>query len=239
MRAVETKRYARMNDSAFTPLIAQFTQLGPALGTAWVFQNIFSTIGAGVGSYQIVGNEILNPMIKIKGRVRVDWGRVGQTVLGGPPTIGVCVAIVAANEQYVNTSPTVLPNWGSSSDPGWFYNPNAYNPTFNGNNVKVLKRKLIAMHPQIPTTSTTVFGNSVKRFSMSYRWKRKLTYEDDPATIPSGGSNTGGPVRTGVLRGWNYYVLVGWAYPSNPSGTASSNPGSEIYMDQYVYYKDP
>lgn len=230
-RAVETKRYAVINEDWGA------SATGLNNGTVWTYKNIFSALATGNTSWSIVGNEILNPMIKLKGRVYVDWDRVRNiNNVVGPQDVYLTTYIIASNEQLEASSPTFLPSPGSN-DFGWFYQRNGVNPTLNGNNVKVLAKRSVKLRPQVPYVglpTSQITGASTTRWRLGYRWKRKLSYEDIPGAPPT----TGGPTRAALLRGWNYYILQGIsvAYWNNTTFIGRV-VNSEI--DTFMYYKDP
>ncbi|AVK87314.1 putative capsid protein [Termite associated circular virus 4] len=228
-RAVETKRFAIINESWSSTFIDFATR-----NTTWKYKNLFSQLGTGNTSWSIVGNEILNPMVKIKGRIWVDWNANRQiNTVVGPQDVQVTVYLIAANEQLSTTAPSPL----LASSDYWFYQPDGQNPTLNGNNVKVLGRtskKIKAQLPIAAATTSTFSGTSTTRFQMSYRWKRKLTYEDVVGNPPS----VGGPTRDVYLRGWNYYVLLGVHVPQTHNGSLVGT-STNVSMDTFMYYKDP
>lgn len=229
---VETKRYARINDLA-TPIATS-----PA-ATAWALRNVFAPMmlsggggGQGPASYQIIGNEIVNPLMKCKFTWYLNWNSIRATQVNYS-SVALNVYLVAANDQTLNQTESFVDASGIANL-DIFYNASGYNPTFNGNNVKVLARWRRLVTPD-QTAVAAVQGYHVVRGSMRYRWKRKITFEDF-ATIPA----EGGPGASSFVRGWNYYLVVGsalWGNLTAGAGVLESRP--VCYFDQFMYYKDP
>lgn len=223
LRVAESKRWAQINENT---LANQPT----ANGTQWAIKNIFSQLATGTTSFQIVGNEIQNPLLKCKFICRADFGLLRADNALNFATVGFNVYLIAMNDQFLGTSGSFV-NLSTLSGIDVFYQQSGFNPTLNGNNVKVLKR----WHRKITPDQTTVAsagGIVTISGSMKYRWKRKLTYED-LSVIPG----VGGPARAGVLRGWNYYLLVGTQVNTNYTSSLTAPP--LIVMDTFLYYKDP
>ncbi len=231
----ETKRYARVLETASVlPSTTAASQ--------WSFRHVFaplaapfSTGGAGQGaaSFQFVGNEIVDPMLKLKFSWYLNWEQIRRTV-ANYGTIGLNVALVAMND-YVTAGGTSFINAATIGNFDWFYNPDAYNPTFNGNNVRVLKKWSRMVTPD-QLGPTAVQGNQVVRGRLSYRWRRKLTFEDQNV-VPQ----FGGPAVSPILRGWNYYIITGYRGFGNWGGTSAGVPDAfpQCIMDSFLYYKDP
>ncbi len=217
----ESKRFAVINENA--------TLVLGSGGNQWSYRNIFSRLDPGVGAENYIGNEIANPLLKLKFVCLANWADIALQQPTQYGTIYFNVYLVASNEQLPQTT---FANYASiSPDPGWFYSQVSSKPTLNGNNVKVLKRWRKSITPDV-VNAGTILGRKAITGQMTYRWKRKLKFEDD-ATIPT----VGGPVNTRVLRGWNYYILAGFGMPVSLSGTFTSTP--VIAMDSFLYFKDP
>lgn len=236
LKQVETKRFTILNENySILPINTN--------GTQWSARNVFSPLSEGVDSFNTIGNEIVNPMVKLKFSAMIDWNNVrslnglGSTI---PGTVSVVlnVMIVAANDQYAYYQPTLLQPGGSNQG-GWFYQADGARVTLNGNNVKVLKKWSIVKSPPsiiAGTQSTAIAGGTLVRGRMTYRWKRKITFEDLTTLPPA----NGGPDRSIITRGWNYYILVGWGLPPGFTlGTTPIRPIVDFGMDSYLYFKDP
>nr|QCO93516.1 capsid protein [Gopherus associated circular DNA virus 2] len=229
----ETKRYARVLESASAiPSTTAASQ--------WSLRHVFAPLavtssggGQGTASYQFIGNEIVDPMVKFKFSWYLNWEQIRRTITNYG-TIGLNVCLIAVNNT-IAAANTGFVNAATVANFDWFYNPDAYNPTFNGNNVRVLKKWSRLVTPD-QLGPTTVQGNQVVRGRLSYRWRRKLTFEDF-ATIPQ----SGGPSVSPELRGYNYYIITGFRGFGNWGGTSAGVPDAfpQCIMDQYLYYKDP
>lgn len=224
LRMAETKRFAILNEV--------YSPAPPTNGsTQWYYRNIFAPLDQGFSSWRVVGSEIQRPYLKIKGRFEIWWDRI---IADNPLNYGYVschVMLVAANDALANTTPS---SYGlSSSSLNWFYQIDAQNPTMNGNNVKVLKKWSKVIRAQQVASGTVAYGRTLVNMSLKYRWKRRLTFEDSGA-IP----DTGGPTSARILRGWNYYILVGYGLGNN-LGNVTNFGWPYIRLDSFLYYKDP
>lgn len=206
--------------------------------TWWNYKNVFNTLANGTTGFQFVGNEIVNPMLKFKFKWIMNWANISSNNTGNFATAAINVLLVAANEQFTATVATPYPAIGSTGDPGWFYQSDGYYPTMNGNNVKVLKKwSRRVTPPGLPmnTSGLQPLGTQYVTGKMTYRFKRKLTFEDSSIVTA-----IGGPARATTLRGWNYYLLVGASLPFG-QGTPVGTGGSAVMpvIDTFMYFKDP
>lgn len=219
----ETKRFTVVNE--------------PASGNStvvpnnyyWMLKNIFgqlSNAGAnqGVGNYQIVGSEIVNPLMKVKFQWQVPWQNMYAASAGNYQTVALCVMLVSSSDDLVANTFTSAVGFTETND--WFLQAYPFRITMNGHNVKVLKRWMRTVSPD-QIQSGTPIGSAVVKGKMTYRWKRKLRYQD------SAGVNT---LPQNVLSGPNYYLMTSWATNVNVAGTAAV---PNCQMDTYLYYKDP
>ena len=239
LNLAEAKRFSILNE-----------QFSPAYATAqpnmWTVRNVFSVIPNPAASLAVtnaswtrVGSEIVDPLLKLKFTCRVNWANFGQVGGGGYGPIYFNLMLVATTDQLANPSTVSFYDFTASGDPGWFINPEGSKPTMNGNNVKVLKRwrrKLTPDQVGYPVvsgqaTSVSVIGAQETTGTLTYRWKRKLTYEDaTPSAAPNFPSGN-------TLRGWNYYILAGWWVSSGTNVISGSRP--TINVDSFLYFKDP
>lgn len=236
LKQVETKRFTILNENySLLPVDTR--------GSQWSARNVFSPLSEGVDSFNTIGNEIVSPMLKLKFSAMIDWNNVrGLNGLGGtipgPVSVVLNVMLVAANDQYAYYTPSLLTPGGSNQG-GWFYQADGARVTLNGNNVKVLKKWTILKSPPSiypGTQATAIAGGSLVRGKMTYRWNRKITFEDLYNLPPA----NGGPDRAIITRGWNYYILVGWSLPPGFTlGSATIRPVVDFSMDSYLYFKDP
>lgn len=221
----ESKRFTILNE-AIVPNVP------PNTTTTWWIRNIFAPPTQSVFSGGIVGNEIQHPLLKLKFNMTIDWATLRSVSRPLYGTIRFHVYIVAMNEQLDYSIPV---NYATISPaPYIFLQPNGYRPTLNGNNIKVLKHFSRSVTPdQYEDTGAGLpLGYTTLKGEMSYRWKRKLTYED------TGFSLIGGSLaKSNILRGWNYYILAGIGLPA--SSGAQTQVFTTIAMDSFLYFKDP
>lgn len=202
----------------------------------WTYKNIFEQLvqygGQGAGQAQFLGTEVTNVLARYTVYGTVFWNRI-LNLFGGVNTLFFEAAIIATNDQISTSGPAIYPV--AASGPNWFYNFQAYDPVFNGNNVRVLKRKRWTLSPPSLTnsaTGSTTSGAVSYSKTLKVRFKGKKEYEEGPATV------TGAPAPTRYLRGWNYYLIcgVGLGVNQNPSTTQNI---VDMYVDSYMYFKDP
>lgn len=196
------------------------------------YKNIFADLLPGANAFQLSGDELVNPMFKWKYEVNfnIDALRTLNNTGTGPMTVRWWLAVVGCNDQLGNTAAVTA----YSSSQAWFIQENPFKLTFNGNNVRVYKKKVGQWHlPSIaPSATTSVSGLERYSGSMKFRLRKKCKYED---ALPSSG---GGYLQSVYLRGMNYYLVGGWAVPSNLTGSPLASPIA-FSVDQYMYFKDP
>lgn len=229
LRQVETKRLVTLNlNYSPTPTDAGYYK--------YYFKNIFADIFNGVEDSDLLGNELVDPYFTWKWSVtlRPEVLRTLNAAGTGAQTVKWWLILVACNDALTpsnnNGQPSLYPQ--TTGNPGWFYNVEPDKMTFNGNNVKVLKKMVRQWHlPSVIPASNTQVLSGVEQYSgkMKYRFRKgKKRYED----------LTPGNRNPGVLRGWNYYLLGGWWVPNTLTGTPLTAPVA-FTCDQYMYYKDP
>lgn len=240
----ESKRFTILNE---TPLGTSTSQ------TRWAYKNIFAQLPTATGtlagvSFALEGNEVVDLLAKTKIVVEIPWGNIllDNSAAGAYGTVYVHAMIVQANDfsQQGSGGPppgsltwTNYPAQYSAGDPGWFLNQDGNRPTLNGNNVRIIKRfsRKVTPPAQMDLQSGTVVvvarGRQMVNITMKHKFKGKKTFED----FPLGDLDSNFP-RSGVLRGSNYYWLVGYQL----TGALSTVAGSPVMaMDQYLYFKDP
>lgn len=242
----EAKRMADINRPVFA-------SSATAIGTQWRYRNIFAMLPTATGvlagsSFAVDGNEIVDPLLKIKATAQIQYNDILQET-GDGSTFGSIyfhIYLVAANDYsgaVIAGGPppgtltwTTYPAQFSSGDPGWFLSQDGARPTLNGNNVKVIRKWTKKFTPEpfayhVPTGGTRAsFGQINVDFTIKHRFKGKKTFEDNVF-----GDLDANFARAGTLRGWNYYTLCGW------SGTnvLITNSQPQMYLDQFLYFKDP
>lgn len=245
----EAKRLTILNDNPFVS--------ATALSFHWRFKNIFAQMYPATGgsgattpgtSWGTVGNEIVDPMWKFKVSLTIRAASMLADAASVYGSMVFHIYIIAAND-YVDTvlggAPppgtlawTTYPPLYDASDPGWFINNDPFKATINGNNARVVKHWVRKWTPTIvyerfnPTadTGTSASGTVVQTFKGMKRWKRKFTFEDNP--VADTDSNF---LRSGTLRGTNYYLLCGWGAIGNVPAAIQPT----LNFDQYMYFKDP
>lgn len=202
-----------------------------ATATQWFYRSVFSPLNVGTASYTMIGSEICNPMLKAKFTWAINWNAIRDGDSSRYGSIGLNVFLVASNEQSTNTSVALYPD-STFGINNWFYQNSGYNPTLNGSNVKVLKKWHRQISPDQLSTAPLV-GFNIVTGKLKYRWRKKIHFED-AASVP----DIGGPASTRVVRGWNYYLLVGYRI-SNALGPSVGANYPTCSMDSFLYYKDP
>lgn len=225
LKLSESKRFVVLNENA---LANQPT----ALSTQWAIKSPFAQLATGAQSFQVVGNEIQRPLLKLKFYFQIDWGLLRADRAINYATVALNVYLVATNnENFTSGTPASFTNVSTISGFDWFYQREGFKVTLNGNNVKVLKKWHREVTPD-QVAGTTGQGIQAVTGSMKYRWRRKLTYEDS-AVVPG----VGGPPRATSLRGWNYWILVGTQVNTDYASALTAPPVAVV--DSYLYYKDP
>lgn len=226
----EAKRFTTLNEAFFAAYVTP-------TNFRWTLRSIFAPVPeageVAQSSITRIGAEIVDPLLKLK----FTWGINWPSIIANTPlsygTITMVVMIVSANDQIVGSGSVSLYDF-NTADPGWFLQREPSRVTLNGNNVKVLKKWKRRVTPDqisyaVPSgAGIASYGQQQVQGTLSYRWRRKLTYEDEP-------SQYGNPASTIYLRGMNYYILCGY---ETTSGTAST-ARPYLNMDSFLYFKDP
>lgn len=241
----EAKRYTTLNEIPFgvPPVTAR--------SFAWTYKNVFAPIpsanGSAAGSsWAIDGNEIVDPMVTLKSTWILNYQNILYNEL--PQTYGstyMWIYLIACNEQVSGTVPpsntwTTYPAQYSSGDFGWFLTQNATRPTLNGNNVKVIRRWGRKYTPDeqfaaIESPTNVEFytaGRPSINIQCKHRFRGKKTFEDAPF-----GDTDSNFLRSVMLRGWNFYWLMGWGNGTGLTLAAANQPS--VTADTYTYFKDP
>lgn len=225
LKLTESKRFAVLNENALA-------NAPTGLSTQWAIKNVFSQLSAGTASFNIVGNEIQRPLLKLKFLFRADFGNLRSDNGANYGSVAFNVVLVASNDtSFAAGTATSFTNTSLLSGFDMFYQPDGFKPTFNGNNVKVLKTWHRVIHPD--QAAGAIIGSQTVTGKMKYRWRRKLTYEDS-SVVPG----VGGPAREPLeLRGWNYWLLVGTQVTTNYTSALTAPPVAIV--DSFLYFKDP
>lgn len=231
MRNIETKRLTVFNLN-FSPI-----PLNPNR-YQYYYKNLFYDMYNGPLKDDFVGNEVADPYFTIKYSVSFNAGDlnyVNSAVNGGPQSLRWFLAVVASNDKLNQpTTQPVIYSPGASADPGWFLNPDFDRMMFNGNNVRVIKKRTGQWHlPSMISVAANTFANIGTEIfcgKMKVRLRRgKYTFEDQPGPAA---------LRNDGLRGYNYYLIGGWAVVNNLGGSTVLAP-LRFVVDTYMYYKDP
>jgi len=230
LRMAETKRFTTINES-----MGPFANAGPYGASYWAFRPVFSPLVNGAGNGQIVGSEIAYPLLKCKFTCTLLWNDIFTANSNNYGTVTFNFYLIATNDEYVNTQFAPFPSSTYPETGNWFYQPDGHNPTFNGNNVKVLRKWRRRVTPdQVTGTGVVIQGPQVITGSLTYRWKRKIKFEDT-GIIPG----TGAPNRDLALRGWNYYMVAGVRTNGVMNFSTNNNSLPLFKADSFLYYKDP
>lgn len=235
----EAKRYTTLNEIPIPPLVGD-------TNFNWGYKNVFAPIPSANGSaagtsWAIEGNEIVDPLVKMNLTFYLNYNAIvnaiNSTAYG--PTY-MYVYLIACNEQVAGTVPpsntwSRYPTLYSATDPGWFLNNDPTRPVLNGNNVKVIRKWRRKYNPDEMvvegTAAINAFGRPTVDFRCKHWFRGKKTFEDQ--VFADTDSNF---LRSAVLRGWNFYWLVGYGIATG-NLTAAQQP--LVRADTYTYFKDP
>lgn len=203
----------------------------------YYYKNLFWDVANGTTASTMNGNEIVDPYFTIKYSCSFNAGDlnyVNNATNGGVQSLRWFFAVVCCND--VLAQPTSQPqnyNPGATGDPGWWLNPDFDRMMFNGNNVKVIKKRTGQWHlPSLTQVAYNTFvnvGTEIFCGKMKVRLRRgKYTFEDQPGLLG----------RNYSLRGMNYYLVGGWALVNNITGSSIFAP-LRLIADTYMYFKDP
>lgn len=231
MKAVETKRLTILNEQ-----YAGYNN-PTTRGYAYYIRNVFSPIPQGTQSWAMTGSEIQDALLRIKIRAELSMvnARTFTTQFPGVVSYVFHVWVVASAYPLDLDVPVLLDTSGGSADLGFYYQRDPWTPTFNGHNVKVLKHWTRSFNPKVvelPSTSA-VSGHNMMVGRLSCRFKGRKRFQDSGVNPPS----SGGIAPTGLLKGWNYYIIGGWGTIGDVSATLT--PPWSLKLDSYLYYKDP
>lgn len=194
--------------------------------------NAMLALTSGSGDNNIVGNEIIDPLVVLKGTVRIDWGPITLST-GNIPTYRVDVTLIAVNEQFLSTGTARITSIAEDNTLYVRHVSSNLRWQFNAQNVTIIKRKTMMFTPRmLPFAGTTTpTALELRPFKVVKRLKGNKEFESD---ITAAGLVVPSP----FLKGWNYYWVVSSAC-SNQVGTAivGGNP-LQITADRYMYFKD-
>lgn len=228
LNLAETKRFAVINQPIPLPS-------GPGASQYW-FMSPLSALVNGTSSFNIVGSEIANVLMKLKFKITIPWSYLwanANPVGSNYGTVSLMVALIATNEDaltnssWTNFNPVATPYF-------WMYQSDVDKPMFNGHNVKVLKMWKRTVTPdQISAAPPAGTNEQVIKGKMTYRWRKKIRFEEQ-GTVPG----VGGMTRGAYTKGWQYQLV----YAYGMRGTANSVTNQDyprLVSDTYLYFKDP
>lgn len=229
LKNTETKRNIIMNEAWNQPLAAPGSSL-----FQYSMANIFSQLSLqGTGQDRYVGDQILDPMLSVRAQFTIDWSRFASALSPAAYPLAVCLHmwIISTNDQYALTTPTNTEDSSLSFIINWFMQKRAFRAQMNGDTVRVLRHwSRVVEPPSIPTTGSASAAQTLVKHKLTYRWKGKKTYEP---TVP------GGIVPGLTLKGNNYYLVCGYGIPDGVFTITNPNTVCSIYVDRYLYFKDP
>lgn len=228
MKLAESKRFFTYN--------LLFTTAGPLAvgdqGTDIFVMNALAPPTPGVQSNQLLGAEILDPLVALNYTVSVEWGLFnGALTQGTLPRVRVDICLVAINDQYGGTTtPRVLA--AIEEDELFLKAPSPQQRwMFNGQNLTMIKRKRLIFNNKSITTFPAATTVEVKTGKVAKRLRGRKEYEQ--AINPQ----TGAITMRDYLKGWNFY----WIVISNFAGVVGTqiarNPLT-VQADRLLYFKD-
>lgn len=228
LRNTETKRHFIQNEN---------WSIYPSTGTSlytYAYVNIFAPLTQGIQQGNFVGDSILDPLFV----ARIQFDLRPNDLSGELPGISrapevYCHAwLLASNDQFSQITPTFIDDTLPLNPSYWFLQPRASRAMMNGDSVTVIKHMKRKLRPY--DTGTIQDSNPSISMKMVAKLKGRKIFE------PAGGTAPNTPAD--VLKGWNYYLVVGWGIPDGgvqiawPSAT---NGPVYISVDRYLYFKDP
>lgn len=237
MRNVETKRYVVANDTVgfgTTPV-----GLAPYLAE---FKNVFSGLNTSLGDLnnQLEGNQFTNAKIAYKFNCVVDWGQVGVATGGYADPVYFNIWLVASQQALVQLGGAFTP-MGSVTAQTIFQQDNPAKATLEGQDLTIIKRKRIIIRPPAifvgGTTAPNLVGQvSSRAYTMKASFKGMKEFQLQSTTTNDPGDT---PTLQQFLKGYNYYVIAQVGYSVHNPTASGVAFGAGMYVDSYLYFKDP
>lgn len=238
MSLAEHKRYYTFNVS--------FNALGAvgnndALQDTYIY-NPFAALVNGVGDFDVVGDEILDPFLVQRGSIDINWAAFTAGSFSGIlPTVQLEMYVIAVNDQLTNNSGPVLTSFAQDlmlfmKQPSTVTGGGAQMTTqLNSHNVTVVRKKKMKFMPHnlaVGAGATPAYSRDTHNWKMTCKLRGKKQFETTVSTI-------GSYNRTGYFKGWNYYFLsvLTTNGTTGATGTFAGNP-IRVICDHYVYFKD-
>lgn len=236
LRNSETKRCVVGND-----VVGGFNTTALLLPYQAEFCNIFGDIPQNYTNYGVEGNEFVDPRVTFKFALEIDWGQTAVALGGRAAPIEVNVFIFAANDQYTPLTGSGFGGLTATQENAWFQQITPGRVVLEGQNLTVMKKKrFLVRPPEIAVGGGTApnFAGyfDAMSFAVKARMKGKKEFEISNSTPNNPGDLTG---NTSFLKGWNYYCLVHMGAMNVAPVTSGLPYGYRLYVDKYVYFKDP
>lgn len=228
MKLAESKRFFTYN--------LLFTSAGPLStgdgGSDLFIMNALAPPPTGTGSINLIGTEILDPLVALNYTVVVEWGLFNGTIQqGGLPRVRVDICLVAINDQLGGTSsPRVMTQ---AEEDEWFLKGvnGQQRWMFNGQSITLIKRKKLIFNNKNITTFPSATTVEVKTGKVAKRLRGKKDYEQ--SINPANGAIT----QRDYLKGWNFYWIVLSNFAGVTSAAIARNPVT-VQADRLMYFKD-
>lgn len=228
MKLAESKRFFTYN-LLFTT--AGVIPVGDS-GTDVFIMNALAPPTPGAQANQLIGAEILDPLVALNYTVSVEWGLFNGVLSQGTlPRVRVDLCLVAINDQYGGTTaPRLLTPIEEDEIFLKAAGPNQ-RWMFNGQNLTLIKRKRLVFNNKSISTFPAATTVELKTGKIAKRLRGKKEYEQ--AINPQ----TGAIQMRDYLKGWNFYWLVVSNFAGIVSAQIPRNPIT-VQVDRLLYFKD-
>lgn len=226
----ESKRVAIVNEgwnNGSTP--AGFS------GLSTYIVNAFSALGPAVTDEGFMGNEIIDPLLVLRGAIEINWSALA-TAANATPTVAIDIYLIAVNDDTSIVNPRSTTTGEDAAL--WIRYPDGrFTSQMNTQNVTVLKKKKMRFSPRnlVPVQAGSTFYAQLetRNFKMVKRLRGKKQFE-------TAVQNVGQPVAVPQtwLKGWNFYYVITRSTNTAWSSATVVSP-VRTFVDRYVYFKDP
>lgn len=235
LRDQETKRYVIGNASIFPIAV-----VGSPL--AFYYQrHIFAGLQDGASNYLLEGNELLNPRVTLKLNLSVDWRQLLIATAGALAPVYFHVWLVAVADEWLQAgAPYDFSLMTTIQMQSFFQQSNPARVTTEGQYATVIRHWKYKAEPdrsQVANSTGTNYTGQVSSRALvcKARLRGKKEFQLFSTTNLNPGDN---PTRINMLKGYQYYWVVGGGLPDWTANAAVSF-GFGFQADQYVYFKDP
>lgn len=230
MKLAETKRYFIYGENWVSPSLG----IGD-FGSDIYVANAFAPPPVGSGDSNMTGNQIIDPMVKLKLSVAIRWGSMAATWTPHIPTVRVEAYLIAINDQLPTTAAPRLTSI-AEDNVTFVEHPNrSLRWQFNSQNVTVIRKvartfsaKDISFNGAGAATAEVATMKIAKRLRGTKEYEQSIT----TANVIT---------QTEYLKGWNYYwmVISQMSAGTSPGTTSAVAPNPlEITSSRFLYYKD-